>query len=173
MTSYVAPTFGLAGYAGTYYMAALGAAGSYPSVAVSAGGTGSGAYLNITIGAGGLPSAISISTAGSYYTQGEQITVNGNQIGGITGTAITFNADTVRGTAIVRLASEKASTSKGFDGQNIRIRYDFSQIRLTGHDFLDIGIGNRVSSNYPNKPDRKSTRLNSSHSSVSRMPSSA
>ena len=152
VTSYVAPTFGLAGYAGTYYMAALGAAGSYPSVAVSAGGTGSGAYLNITIGAGGLPSAISISTAGSYYTQGEQITVNGNQIGGITGTAITFNADTVRGTAIVRLASEKPASSKGFDGQNIRIRYDFSQIRLTGHDFLDIGIGNRVSSNYPNKP---------------------
>jgi len=152
VTSYIAPTYGLAGYAGTYYMAALGAAGTYPSVAVSAGGTGSGAFLNITIAASGLPSIISISTAGAYFTQNEQITVSGDQIGGIVGTAITFSADTLRGTALVRLASEKVATSKGFDGQQVSIRYDYSQIRLTGHDFLDIGIGNKTSSNYPGKP---------------------
>jgi hypothetical protein len=32
----------------------------------------------------------------------------------------------------------------------IRIRY--SQVRLTGHDFLDIGTGNFTSTNYPNLP---------------------
>lgn len=152
VTEYIAPTYGLAGYAGTYYLSSLGSVGNYPSVAVSSGSTGSGAYLNISIGATGYPSQISISTAGSYYTQNESITIDGNQIGGVTGTAITFNASTIRGTAIVRLSSEKVNTSQGYDGQSISIRYDFSQIRLTGHDFLDVGIGNRADSNYPGKP---------------------
>ena len=31
-----------------------------------------------------------------------------------------------------------------------RIRY--SQVRLTGHDFLDIGTGNFADTNYPNTP---------------------
>ena len=33
---------------------------------------------------------------------------------------------------------------------NMRIRY--SQVRLTGHDFLDIGTGNFASTNYPGVP---------------------
>ena len=36
------------------------------------------------------------------------------------------------------------------DPFEIRIRY--SQVRLTGHDFLDIGTGNFTSTNYPNLP---------------------
>ena len=36
------------------------------------------------------------------------------------------------------------------DGVTIRIR--FSQVRLTGHDFLDIGTGNFVDTNYPGVP---------------------
>ena len=36
------------------------------------------------------------------------------------------------------------------DGVTTRIRY--SQVRLTNHDFLDIGTGNFVTSNYPNEP---------------------
>ena len=35
-------------------------------------------------------------------------------------------------------------------GTTIRIRY--SQVRLTGHDFLDIGTGGFTTSNYPNLP---------------------
>ena len=34
-------------------------------------------------------------------------------------------------------------------GENIVIRQKYSQIRLTGHDFLDIGTGNFGSTNYP------------------------
>lgn len=33
----------------------------------------------------------------------------------------------------------------------LRIRY--SQVRLTGHDFLDIGTGNQEETNYPNEPE--------------------
>ena len=36
------------------------------------------------------------------------------------------------------------------DGITTRIRY--SQVRLTGHDFLDIGTGNLTETNYPNTP---------------------
>ena len=37
-------------------------------------------------------------------------------------------------------------------GANISIRKRFSQVRLTGHDFLDIGTGNFASTNYPGTP---------------------
>ena len=31
----------------------------------------------------------------------------------------------------------------------ITIRQNYSQVRLTGHDFLDIGTGNTITTNYP------------------------
>ena len=37
------------------------------------------------------------------------------------------------------------------EGVEMRIRY--SQVRLTGHDFLDIGTGNFVETNYPGVPE--------------------
>ena len=37
-----------------------------------------------------------------------------------------------------------------FESAEVRIRY--SQVRLTGHDFLDIGTGNFTQTNYPNLP---------------------
>ena len=38
------------------------------------------------------------------------------------------------------------------DSDPVTMRIRFSQVRLTGHDFLDIGTGNFVESNYPNAP---------------------
>jgi hypothetical protein len=37
-------------------------------------------------------------------------------------------------------------------GTAVTIRAQYSQVRLTGHDFLAIGTGNVVSTNYPNTP---------------------
>ena len=37
-----------------------------------------------------------------------------------------------------------------YESAEVRIRY--SQVRLTGHDFLDIGTGNFTNTNYPNVP---------------------
>jgi len=34
----------------------------------------------------------------------------------------------------------------------VTMRIRFSQVRLTGHDFLDIGTGNQTDTNYPNTP---------------------
>ena len=38
------------------------------------------------------------------------------------------------------------------DGDAVEMRIRFSQVRLTGHDFLDIGTGSFTETNYPNAP---------------------
>jgi hypothetical protein len=38
------------------------------------------------------------------------------------------------------------------DGDAVEMRIRFSQVRLTGHDFLDIGTGGFVTTNYPGTP---------------------
>lgn len=48
---------------------------------------------------------------------------------------------------IIVLAGEKAVPSS--DNTAITIRRRFSQVRLTGHDFLSVGTGNRTQTNYP------------------------
>jgi hypothetical protein len=53
-------------------------------------------------------------------------------------------------TAIVTLASAKPASNPAFDGQQVIIRQNFSNIRLTGHDFLSIGTGGIANTNYPN-----------------------
>ena len=37
-------------------------------------------------------------------------------------------------------------------GTSVTMRRRYSQVRLTGHDFLDIGTGNLTETNYPNTP---------------------
>jgi hypothetical protein len=37
-------------------------------------------------------------------------------------------------------------------GEGVTTRIRYSQVRLTGHDFLDIGTGNFANTNYPNNP---------------------
>lgn len=50
------------------------------------------------------------------------------------------------------------STPSHLDGVTTRIRY--SQCRLTGHDFLDIGTGNFDETNYPNTPTQPALQAN-------------
>jgi len=54
------------------------------------------------------------------------------------------------GTTTVTLVEEKAA--KAFDEQDIKIRYIFSQARLTGHDFLQVGTGGTYTTNWPDVP---------------------
>jgi hypothetical protein len=51
---------------------------------------------------------------------------------------------------IAVLAQEKPSGSA--DGTAITIRSKYSQVRLTGHDFLSVGTGGVTTTNYPNTP---------------------
>ena len=54
------------------------------------------------------------------------------------------------GTTQVSLVEEKAALA--YDEQDIRIRYIYSQARLTGHDFLQVGTGGTSTTNWPDVP---------------------
>jgi hypothetical protein len=58
----------------------------------------------------------------------------------------------------VILAQQKAVASG--DATAIRIRYNFSQIRLTGHDFLSVGTGGISTTNYPGLPSQQAQQGN-------------
>ena len=66
-------------------------------------------------------------------------------------TAVT-DEDTSNRRATVRITPEK--TTSVAEDANIEITKNFSNIRMTGHDFLDIGTGDLTSTNYPNVPSQ-------------------
>ena len=63
---------------------------------------------------------------------------------------VTSSDTLTTGTITIVLAEEKAADS--YDRQVSSIRYLYSQVRLTGHDFLDIGTGNKTQTNFPGTP---------------------
>ena len=58
-------------------------------------------------------------------------------------------ADT-KGITTLQFADEK--TVEAGDGQDFKVRYQYSQVRLTAHDFLDIGTGSKANTNWPGLP---------------------
>ena len=149
VTDYVEGTFGVVGTYNTT-QSALGAQGTYTGVGGTTGGLGTNAEFTIVINASGQVTDMTPTTEGQDYLEGDMITIDGSDIGGLAGAAITANIYPRSGTAILRLAEEK--TIEAANKQLITVLYDYSQIRVTGHDFLDIGIGGTVASNYPDKP---------------------
>ena len=63
---------------------------------------------------------------------------------------VSSSVEDPNGQVTLILAEEKPNPS--FNGQNFRIRYLYSQVRLTGHDFLNIGTGTKTQTNYPGLP---------------------
>jgi hypothetical protein len=55
-------------------------------------------------------------------------------------------------TALLQLSPEVSIPNAPEHGTNLEVRIRYSQVRLTGHDFLDIGTGNFADTNYPNTP---------------------
>jgi hypothetical protein len=55
-------------------------------------------------------------------------------------------------------ANEKPTASA--DNTAVTIRYNYSNSRLTGHDFLSIGTGDKTSTNYPGEPLQASSQAN-------------
>lgn len=68
--------------------------------------------------------------------------------------------DSVNGTATITLSQEKLDTADSYYGQHFNIRYNYSQVRLTGHDFLSIGTGGRATTNYPGVPTQAASQGN-------------
>jgi hypothetical protein len=89
----------------------------------------------------------------------------GGSIEFVTGDTGTYVIQSVSGTyvnsnsiIVVVLAGEKVTPST--DGTSFKIRYAFSQARLTGHDFLSIGTGNATETNYPGTPSIPPSQAN-------------
>ena len=62
-------------------------------------------------------------------------------------------------TARLLIAKDLDRAESPDQGVNILIRQLYSQVRLTGHDFLDIGLGNFEQTNYPNTLNPNGTVL--------------
>ena len=82
-----------------------------------------------------------VATASTYYEW---------QAGSTAGVAVTFN-----NRATLTISPEKTigtwdTRAVAGAGSTIEIRTLFSQCRLTGHDFLAVGTGNKTETNYPN-----------------------
>ena len=63
-------------------------------------------------------------------------------------------------TAFLQISPSIAVEDALPDGDPVELRIRFSQARLTGHDFLDIGTGGFTSTNYPNTPLIQPTQAN-------------
>jgi hypothetical protein len=46
------------------------------------------------------------------------------------------------------------------DGVTVNVRKEFSQVRLTGHDFLNVGTGGTDTTNWPNSPTQNKAQAN-------------
>ena len=55
-------------------------------------------------------------------------------------------------TTFLNISPEMTVADAPLDGDPVTMRIRYSQVRLTGHDFLDIGTGGFTSTNYPNTP---------------------
>lgn len=72
--------------------------------------------------------------------------------------------DLVNGYAQVRINPEKTGAIPS--SSSVEVTSNFSNIRLTGHDFLNIGTGDTTTTNYPNTPtqdpqqDRETSETN-------------
>jgi len=62
--------------------------------------------------------------------------------------------NTTNETALVRLTESVTSGNAKADNVDADVTENFSNVRLTGHDFLDIGTGDISTSNYPGGPSQ-------------------
>ena len=62
-------------------------------------------------------------------------------------------------TAKLTIAKTLGRAESPNHGELVTIRQDYSQIRITGHDFLDIGLGNFAQTNYPDTLNPEGTVL--------------
>ena len=60
--------------------------------------------------------------------------------------------NTTAGTAVIRLTEDIITSKAKADGLSSDVTTGYSNIRLTGHDFLNIGTGDFITTNYPNTP---------------------
>ena len=74
---------------------------------------------------------------------------------------LTFLGDTDGSyTAFLQISPALEIGEAPADEEAVDLRIRYSQVRLTGHDFLDIGTGNFEETNYPNEPEYQPDQTN-------------
>ena len=68
--------------------------------------------------------------------------------------AVTAVTDEVTASQQVTVRINPGKTTSVADNGTVTITRNYSNVRLTGHDFLDIGTGDIVSTNYPGVPSQ-------------------
>ena len=68
--------------------------------------------------------------------------------------------DSGTGQATLTLSQQKLETNASADDAAVTIRTNYSQVRLTGHDFLSVGTGGITTTNYPGTPTQPASQGN-------------
>ena len=68
--------------------------------------------------------------------------------------------DSSTGQATLTLSQQKLETNASTDDTNVTVRTNYSQVRLTGHDFLSVGTGGVTTTNYPGTPTQAASQGN-------------
>lgn len=133
--------------------------------------TGNGALGNPSIANGGVGYSATgaFMTGDGYrdqYQTGFYVNLEGITSVPLAGSNVVFDGDTqvyklvtvteLLGTgpytARLQISPEMTISAAPEHATPVTIRIRYSQVRLTGHDFLDIGTGNFTNTNYPNTP---------------------
>ena len=101
---------------------------------------------------------IAVDSTDSTLTSATAITVGANvQFAGDSThyrVSAVSETNTSAKTALIRLTSSVTSLNAIADNTTTTITNNFSNVRLTGHDFLDIGTGDFSTTNYPGGPSQ-------------------
>ena len=84
---------------------------------------------------------------------GDNLTIEGNDtIYKVTNAEAVFGTEAPNIKANLQVSPDMTVAKSPLHNAAITIRTKYSQARLTGHDFLNVGYGNLIQSNYPNVP---------------------
>jgi hypothetical protein len=84
---------------------------------------------------------------------GDNLTITGvTQIFKVTSATIMYGTTVPNIEANVQISPELSTADSPSQDTPVNIRTKYSQVRLTGHDYLNIGFGTQAESNYPNLP---------------------
>jgi hypothetical protein len=105
---------------------------------------------------------LALSGFSSQPRPGGSITITGDSQPYIIQTVADYSAGASgykpAGYALVILTTEKLTASA--DTTAVTLRYRFSTVRLTGHDFLSVGTGGISTTNYPGIPSQAASQAN-------------
>jgi hypothetical protein len=98
-----------------------------------------------------------INNLSKIPTPGDNLTISGiTDVFKVTSASVMYGTTAPNIEANVQVSPNITADIAPADGTAVSIRQKYSQVRLSGHDLLNIGYGNIIDSNYPNVPTNTS-----------------